>query len=434
MSCITVPQILMPKAGTNLEKWAVVACDQYTSQPEYWAETEAIVGDAPSTLKMILPEVFLDTDREQEKTDSIRKTMAQYLADGTLTELPRGFVLTQRESGGPAARKGLVVAVDLEAYSYREGDRSLIRPTEKTVVERIPPRLAVRRGADVELPHIMMLIDDPDRTVIEPLFAQPLEPLYDTDLMQNGGHIQGWFVPEGQLTEQVLNAMDKLLNREDFNRKYQLTQNLPLLNCAVGDGNHSLATAKAYWEEVKQGLTAQEQLTHPARYCLCELVNVHDESLLIEPIHRVLFHVQAQQVLAEAQTFFAAHGCNCTVSDRPVPADIHTQVIPWCTESEEKYLVLTNPAWGIALASLQAFLDAYLSDHPEAKLDYIHGEAVTRRLGCQSGNMGFLLPPIEKADLFRGVILDGVLPRKTFSMGHAYEKRYYLEAKRITVD
>lgn len=433
MSCITVPQILLPKAGTDLSKWAVVACDQYTSQPEYWAETEAIVGDAPSTLKLILPEVYLGGAEEQEKTAGIRAAMAQYLADGTLEPLPKGFVLTRRETGGPAPRLGLVVSVDLEDYSYREGDRSLIRPTEKTVVERIPPRLAVRKGAQAELPHIMILIDDPDRTVIEPLFREKLEPVYDTDLMQQGGHIRGWFVPEGKLTRQVIDAVDGLLNREAFNRKYQLEQDYPMLNCAVGDGNHSLATAKAYWEEVKQTLSPEERETHPARFCLCELVNIHDESLLIEPIHRVLFGAEPETVCREAAAFFKAHGCDCTVSAEPVPADVQTQVIPFCAKEREGYLVLRRPAWGIALGSLQAFLDDYLTRHPEAKLDYIHGEAVTRRLGTEPGNLGFLLPPIAKKELFRGVIVDGVLPRKTFSMGHAYEKRYYLEAKRITL-
>lgn len=431
MSCITVPRILMPSEGTDLYKWSVVACDQYTSQPEYWAQTEEIVGEAPSALKLILPEVYLGGASEQEKTDRIRSEMTKYLEDGTLTELPRGFVLTRRDTGSDAARQGLVVAVDLEAYSYREGDRSLIRPTEKTVVERIPPRLAVRKGACVELPHIMILIDDPGRTVIEPLFREELTPLYDTDLMQGGGHIQGWFVPEGKLTCRVIEAVDALLDRKAFREKYQLNRDYPMLNCAVGDGNHSLATAKAYWEEVKQTLTAQEQENHPARFCLCELVNIHDESLLIEPIHRVLFHAQPETVFEEAVSFFAAHGCSCEISDAAVPMDMRTQVIPFCAENWEGCMVIGKPAWGIALGSLQAFLDDYLAKHPEAKLDYIHGEEVTRRLGCEPGNMGFLLPPIAKGELFRGVIMDGVLPRKTFSMGHAYEKRYYLEAKRI---
>lgn len=433
MSCIAVPQILLPKKGTDLQKWAVVACDQYTSQPEYWAQTSENVGAAPSTLKLILPEVYLGAEDEAEKTAAIRSTMERYLTDGTLEALPRGFILVERHTGGETARKGLVVCVDLEAYSYQEGDRSLIRPTEKTVVERIPPRLAVRRGAPVELPHIMILIDDPQRTVIEPLFNEKLKMVYDTDLQQQGGHIRGWFVPEGALTEQVAGCVDALLDRKAFNAKYQLEKDLPMLNCAVGDGNHSLATAKAYWDEVKTGLSAQEQENHPARFCLCELVNIHDESLLIEPIHRVLFQADAQLVLEEAKAFFEAHGCGCEISAQPMAADVHTQVIPYCCEAGEGYLVIHNPAWGIALGSLQAFLDDFLAKHGDARLDYIHGEEVTRRLGCQEGNMGFILPPIEKGDLFRGVIIDGVLPRKTFSMGHAWEKRYYMEAKRITL-
>lgn len=433
MSCVAVPKILMPKKGTDLHKWAVVACDQYTSQPEYWEETDAIVGDAPSTLRLTLPEVYLEDDDVAQRTDTINETMQQYLSDGTLTELPAGFILTERYSGGATPRRGLVAAIDLECYEYTAGSRSLVRPTEKTVVERIPPRLAVRKHASIEIPHIMLLIDDPDRTVIEPMFSHTadLEQVYDTDLMQNGGHINGWFIPEGDMIDSLIAAMEQLNDREQFNKKYRLTEDLPLLPFAVGDGNHSMATAKAYWEEVKKDLTPEEQETHPARYALCEIVNIHDESLIIEPIHRIMFHVNPEELLESAKAFYAANGCTCVISDSAAAENPDNHTVKFCYGDQTGTLTVVNPKWGIPLGTLQAFLDAYLEQHAEAKIDYIHGEDVVSSLGTAEGNMGFFLPEIEKNDLFRGVIIDGVLPRKTFSMGEAHEKRYYMESKMI---
>lgn len=436
MNCVSVPKILMPNKSVDLHKWSVVACDQYTSQPEYWEETDRIVGDAPSTLRLTLPEVYLEDSDVQQRTAGINATMQQYLSDGTLVELPAGFVLTERFSGGATPRRGLVAAIDLECYEYTAGSRSLVRPTEKTVVERIPPRLKIREHASVEVPHIMLLIDDPERTVIEPLFDQlgELEPLYSTDLMQDGGHINGWFIPQGEKTDALLRRLDALNDRTAFNAKYHLTEDLPLLPFAVGDGNHSMATAKAYWETVKQGLTPEQQKTHPARYALCEIVNIHDESLIIEPIHRVMFHVDAAQLLQDAEAFYSANGCTCHIAedDTAVCCDADKHTVRFCYAGHTGSLTVHNPKWGITLGTLQAFLDAYLQEHPDAKIDYIHGDAVVTELGTQDGNMGFFLPDIQKNDLFRGVILDGVLPRKTFSMGEAHEKRYYMESKRIT--
>lgn len=433
MSCVTVPKILMPKEGTDLHKWAVVACDQYTSQPEYWEETDTIVGDAPSTLRLTLPEVYLEDDDVAQRTNTINETMKQYLSDGTLTELPAGFILTERYSGGNVPRRGLVAAIDLECYEYTAGSRSLVRPTEKTVVERIPPRLAVRKNASIEIPHIMLLIDDPDRTVIEPMFdhTAQLKQVYNTDLMQNGGHINGWFIPEGTMTDSLIAAMEQLKDREQFNKKYRLTEDLPLLPFAVGDGNHSMATAKAYWEEIKKNLTPEEQKNHPARYTLCEIVNIHDESLIIEPIHRVMFHVNANDLLTAAKAFYAENGCTCVISDPEAAGNPENHTVTFCYGDQTGTLTVVNPKWGIPLGTLQAFLDAYLEQHAEAKIDYIHGEDVVSSLGTAEGNMGFFLPEIEKNDLFRGVIIDGVLPRKTFSMGEAHEKRYYMESKMI---
>lgn len=430
--CTHIPEIMLPREGTDLSKWAVIACDQYTSQPEYWAETDRTVGDAPSTLRLTLPEVYLEEADVAERTEKIHCTMRRYIEDGTLRTLPAGVILTERWSGGSCPRRGIVMAVDLEAYEYTPGSASLIRPTEKTVVERIPPRLKVRQGACMELPHIMILIDDPDRSIIEPLFDQTanLDKVYDTDLMQNGGHITGWFIPKGAQTDKIEAGLEALCDHETFNRKYGCTDAQALLPYAVGDGNHSMATAKAYWEEVKAGLSAEEQATHPARFVLVEVVNIHDESLIIEPIHRILFGVNADKMLHSLTAFYEAQGCKAYVADE-APADASAHCFPFCSAEKTGVLVVENPKWSIPVATMQTALDACLEQYPSARIDYIHGADVVDDLAKKPGNLGFILPDIAKNDLFRGVVFDGVLPRKTFSMGEAHEKRYYMEAKAI---
>lgn len=430
--CTRIPEIMFPREGVDLSKWAVIACDQYTSQPDYWAETDKTVGDAPSTLRLTLPEVYLEDADVAARTEKIHQTMQQYVQDGTLRTLPAGVVLTERWSGGSCPRRGIVLSVDLEAYEYTPGSASLIRPTEKTVVERIPPRLKVRQGACLELPHIMILIDDPDRQIIEPLFEQAAsyDKLYDTDLMQNGGHITGWFLPNGPETEAIEAKLEALCDRETFNKKYGCTDAQALLPYAVGDGNHSMATAKAYWEEVKKGLTAEEQENHPARFALVEVVNIHDESLIIEPIHRALFGVDADELLGALTDFYNGEGCKAYVADE-APKSENAHFFPFCSANKSGVFVVENPKWAIPVATIQTGLDAYLETHTSAKIDYIHGTDVVVSLAEKPGNLGFILPDIAKNDLFRGVVFDGVLPRKTFSMGEAHEKRYYMEAKTI---
>ena len=436
MNCLHVPKIMMPKEGTDLYKWSVIACDQYTSQPEYWQETEKIVGDAPSTLKLTLPEVYLEGEDEKQRVENIHKTMKRYVEEGTLQEMPAGFMLVERSYGKALSRCGLVVEIDLETYEYKKGAHSLTRPTEMTVEERIPPRLRVRQTATVELPHIMLLIDDPERTVIEPLMAKKdsFQKVYDTDLMQKGGHITGWFIPEGEETSRIMKLIENLADPDAFKEKYHLQEEYPLLNFAVGDGNHSMATAKAAWENIKKDLPETEWENHPARYCLCEIVNVQDESLEIEPIHRVMFGVDKEELFTEAKSYYEAKGCSfCVeedVSEKPF-ADNDTHCFAFCSKDGVGMIKVNHPAWGIAVATLQNFLDEFLSSHPDCKIDYIHGEDVVDSLGKKEGNIGFLLPDIHKEDLFKGVIVDGVLPRKTFSMGEANEKRYYMECKRI---
>lgn len=435
MNCAKPANILFPKKGTDLSKWAVVACDQYTSEPSYWAETDKIVGAAPSTLRLTLPEVYLETDGVEERIEHIHDTMNAYIENGILEELPAGMMLLSRDTGQICPRRGLVMAFDLEAYDYRPDSHLPIRPTEKTVEERIPPRLQVRVGASIELPHIMLLIDDPDHTVIEPLFEKTadLEQKYDIELMQSGGHLTGWFIPEGELTEQVLQALDALADPDAFRRKYALDKDYPIVQFATGDGNHSMATAKAYWETVKASLTPEQQKNHPARYVLAEVVNIHDESLVIEAIYRVLFHADKDSVLAAAKNFFTSAGAEFLEGEAALPngSTEGMQTFPWYAGKETGCFSVRNSKWALPVASLQAFLDDYLAGHEEVKIDYIHGLDTLKKLSAKPGNMGFFLPDPEKGDLFRGVIMDGVLPRKTFSMGSANEKRFYMEAKRI---
>lgn len=429
---IRLPKLLMPREGIDLSKWAVIACDQYTSQPDYWNNADAIVGDAPSTLRLTLPEVYLEQPDVKERTAKIQDAMLRYQQDGTLTEYEPGMMLVERTTKS-GTRRGVVLSFDLEAYDYQAGSQSLIRPTEKTVVERIPPRLAVREGASLELPHIMLLIDDPDRKVIEPLFADKdaFRKAYDTDLMLDGGHLSGWFVPEGKETAALIERLNGLADSETFNKKYGLTGEHAVLPYAVGDGNHSMATAKANWERIKQNLSEEERQDHPARFVLAEVVNIHDDSLEIEGIHRVLFHIHPREVFQAADDFFRLHGGMAYCGDPKSAPSTNVQSFPCMFHGEQVTLCIVDSPWALPVATLQNFLDDFLEKNPKSHIDYIHGADVVRELSQDARNMGFLLPDPAKEDLFRGVILDGVLPRKTFSMGEAQEKRYYMEARKI---
>lgn len=429
---IRLPKLLMPREGIDLSKWAVIACDQYTSQPDYWNNADAIVGDAPSTLRLTLPEVYLEQPDVKERTAKIQDAMLRYQQDGTLTEYEPGMMLVERTTKS-GTRRGVVLSFDLEAYDYQAGSQSLIRPTEKTVVERIPPRLAVREGASLELPHIMLLIDDPDRKVIEPLFADKdaFRRAYDTDLMLDGGHLSGWFVPEGKETAALIERLNVLADPETFNKKYGLTGEHAVLPYAVGDGNHSMATAKANWERIKQDLSEEERQDHPARFVLAEVVNIHDDSLEIEGIHRVLFHIHPREVFQAADDFFRLHGGMAYCGDPKSAPSTNVQSFPCMFHGEQVTLCIVDSPWALPVATLQNFLDDFLEKNPKSHIDYIHGADVVRELSQDARNMGFLLPDPAKEDLFRGVILDGVLPRKTFSMGEAQEKRYYMEARKI---
>lgn len=407
-------QILLPAPGVRPENWACIACDQYTSEPAYWEKAFAAAGSSPSALRLILPECYLKDS--EKRIPGIHQTMSEYLEQGLMAPaVDPGFILCERTIAS-GARLGLVCAVDLEQYSFEKGSLPLVRPTEQTIASRLPPRLVIRRGAPVELTHIMILIDDPDRTVLEPLQAKKasLRKLYDFDLMMNGGHLAGWALDTPELLEQVDRSLNMLM---DTKGKH------PLL-LAVGDGNHSLATAKAYWNEIRESLTAEEQENHPARFALCEIVNIHDDALLFEPIHRIVTGTDRKALMADWRKYAAERGMPLQAA-----GDGHRFTV--VSADGEETAVVASPEGAIPCETIQKYLDDFLVRHPEAEIDYIHGEESLRALAQNPDTVGFLLPEIDKHSFFSDVERLGVLPRKTFSMGEADEKRFYMEAKKI---
>lgn len=411
--------ILLPK-DADMTKWAVVACDQFTSQPEYWQAVEETVGGAPSTLRMILPEARLNDPEVDGHIAAINAAMKQYLDGGVFQTLPGSLIYIERTQSDGRVRHGLIGMVDLDQYDFTPGSGALIRATEGTVLSRIPPRVRVRQDAPVELPHVMLLIDDPGRTVIEPLTAGSgdMEKLYDFDLQQGGGHLTGWKLTEAQ-TDAVADALEGLCGAAEMEKKYGMRDAAPLL-FAVGDGNHSLATAKQCYENLKKVTPESEWASLPARYALVEVVNNHDDALQFEPIHRVVFGVEPEKVLEAFKAFYpgAYEG----------QGEGHT--IAYTCAGRTGFLTVPDPKVQLAVGTLQAFIDAYIKENG-GEVDYIHGDDVTDELGAKPGNIGFKLPAMGKEQLFKTVMADGVLPRKTFSMGHAQDKRYYVEARRI---
>lgn len=406
-------KVLLPEKA-DLTKWSVVACDQYTSQSDYWHEVEALVGETPSTLHMIVPELYLEEPDVDRRIAAVNAAMDRYLADGLFRTVDR-FIYVRRTLRDGKVRRGLMGAVDLEQYDFTKGSQSLIRATEGTVLERIPPRVRVREHASLECPHIMLLIDDPQQTVIEPLEtrAAALEPLYRFDLMQNSGSLEGLLCDEEE-SGRIAAALDALAAPAAFQTRYGLSGKAPLL-FAVGDGNHSLATAKTCYENLKKTLSPEEARVHPARYALVEVVNLHDDSLEFEPIHRVVFGVDEEKLMAALRERCGADG----------------QRVVACKGRERTELYFSQVSSNLPVGTLQQFLDAYVAENG-GRIDYIHGEEVVEELSAQSGNVGFLLEVMPKEELFKTVVLDGALPRKTFSMGHAWDKRFYMECRKIT--
>lgn len=428
---VAVPTVLLPKASIDPATWAVIACDQFTSEPEYWEQVEANVGAAPSTFRMILPELYLTAPDVEQRIAACQAAMKEYLA-GDVFEPHDAFVYVEREVGS-GVQKGLIVALDLETYDYNKGSQTLVRATEGTVLDRLPPRMKVRRGADLESPHILVLYDDPQGEVLagvrENLADLPVA--YDFDTMLGSGHLTGRLIEDAALQQRIIAALGSLVSPEAYRAKYDLDNTTPLL-FAMGDGNHSLATAKAIWTELKD---AGAPADHPARYALVELVNLHDDSLIFEPIHRVIF--ECGDLPAALQAHFADASYTQVDGIAALDAEVRRHVAPkqrfgMVTPDDYTLVELNHPSHELSVGSLQEFLDGYLKAHEGAEIDYVHGEEPVDRLARAEGNCGFILPAIGKGTFFKSIAVDGSFPRKTFSMGHAKDKRFYMEARRIS--
>ena len=415
--------ILLPrfsKDSEKMKKWSVVACDQYTSEPEYWQAVNECVKDSESTLRITVPEIYLNDADIEDRIKSTNAVMAEYMQKDIFAEYKNTYIYVERTLKNGVKRLGIVGAVDLEDYDYSKGSQTKIRATEGTVISRIPPRLKVRKDAPVELPHIMMLIDDRDCDIIESNaeIKDTFEKLYDFDMMQNSGHIAGYKMSEEACAklEAKLVALDDI---NAFNKKYGVDKESPLVY-AMGDGNHSLATAKANYENLKKEVGEDTARNSLARYALCELVNLHDKSLEFEAIHRVVFD-------ADGEAFLKALADEYEIS---FDENEDGQKFEFVFEGESKTVIVKNPTEYLTVATVQKLIDAFIEKHG-GEVDYIHGEDVVKKLCENKSNFGIILEAMDKADLYKSVILDGALPRKTFSMGEACDKRFYIECRKI---
>ena len=407
--------ILIPK-NIDMNKWSVVACDQYTSELDYWKAVREYVKDNPSTLNLILPEVYLNEPNEFNRINSINQTMQEYLDSDLFTEYEDSMIYVERTQHDGRVREGLIGVVDLEDYSYEDKANTLIRATEQTVIDRIPPRVKVRENASLELPHIMLLIDDEERHIIEPLKNKVTDKVYDFDLMMKGGHIKGYRL-NSETIKQTLSKLEEMADRDYFEDKYDV-KDTPVMLFAMGDGNHSLATAKTCYENLKKTLPREEYLHHPSRYALVEVVNLHSRALQFESINRVLFDIDTFDFIKELNKFYDINEYE------------NGQKFELLTKDIDEILYISDPKCPDIVGSIQTFIDYYLSKH-NGRVDYVHGIDTTVDLGEQENNLSIILDPMSKDDLFESIILDGSLPRKTFSMGHPYDKRYYLESRKL---
>ena len=417
-TAFTSADILLP-SDAEYEKWAVIACDQFTSEPEYWQETENMTEGAVTALDLILPEIYLGEADVDKRIDKIAANMYGYLDSDVFEEHKNALIYVERIQTDGVLRAGVVGAADLEEYDYSKGSASQIRATEATVTERIPPRIKVREKAPIELPHIMILIDDEKKALIEPLaeHKDDMKKLYDFELMQGGGRLAGWLLTD-TLRDELLEKLAKFSEKEAFEKRYGLADTAPL-TFAMGDGNHSLATAKAYYEKLKAENPDKDMSAHPARYALAEIVNLHSPALDFEAIHRIVGTADIDQMMAKMTEELG-------LSEEPAEQSFVT-----VRGGEKKKLYVHKPTSKLTVGSLQNFLDKYLAENG-GDIDYIHGTEVVEKLAADGKKIGFVLPDMGKEQLFPTVIADGALPRKTFSMGHARDKRYYVEARKIT--
>lgn len=444
---LKIPQILLPKDKANLKKWSVIACDQYTQDKDYWKKVEQEVADYPSTLKITLPEVYLGDSDKQDRINNINKTMKEYLSNNIFSSPVEAMIYIERTTGYGRMRKGLVTAIDLETYDWKPFSTALIRATEATILDRIPPRMEIRRDAPIELPHIMLLVNDSEKSLVEKTgeLAKSKSALYDTDLMMNSGHITGWQVSDKDEIANVENALNQIA-------KKQTQKDDSIFMFAVGDGNHSLATAKAIWDELKtkNGGTKnsdgsisipQGMENHNARFALIEIVNIYDEGLTFEPIHRVLFNVE--NLLEKVAEQFKKINCFVGIEEVSSEKDLANAVensnadFGFVLEENGKvtYKVLKTNIQELAVSKLQPALDEILADckkeNIDCEIDYIHGTEEVFRLGGKNNATTILLPPIAKDTFFATIANSGPLPRKSFSMGEASEKRFYMECRQL---
>ena len=398
---VVAPHILLPRKGTDMSAYAVIACDQFTSQVEYWNDLKDMIGDKLSTFHMIYPEAYLESTNQSEYIQKINQTIDSYLKDNLLVDMGECFVLVERVTAYGVRRLGLVISIDLEEYSYERGVQCSIKASEATIVERIPPRLKIRKDAPIELPHTLLLFDDKEKSNIEQLYAKrkELDLLYDFELNQNGGHIRGYLVKD---TEAVIKKFNDMFKKNNNGLMF-----------IVGDGNHSLATAKAHWENIKKTLSKEEQENHPARFALVEANNVYDDGIIFEPIHRILFNAGDFQKELDA-------------------LDGNGQLAYAYSQKGGKKAIKTTKSAAETYQIIQKLIDKNLKEHPEMKVDFIHDESSVLEIADKNpDSLAIVMPALGKSDIFEFVAKDMVLPRKSFSMGHASEKRYYLEAKKI---
>lgn len=416
MDAIFRPADILLPADVDMRKWSVVACDQFSSQPEYWDGLDSFVGDAPSAMRLILPEAYLERRDQAQEAEKINAVMRRYLDGGVLRTLSDSFVYVERVLAGGTVRRGLVGCIDLEAYDYSRDSLSPVRATEGTVPERLPPRVQVRRSAPLEMPHIMVFLDDKTDGVLGALREkkEALPLLYDFDLNCGGGHLTGRQV-SGEEARAVLTSLDELEREE----RDKCDPAAPVL-FAIGDGNHSLAAAKNCWEEFKAALPPEAAKDHPARFALVELVNIHDEGIAFEPIHRALFGTQAEGFVDAAKRYF---------QERCLPGESGHE-LRLVTAGEEERLFVTGLTIGQTIGAAEEFCQRYVAEHG-GSVDYIHGDDIAVEMGQRSGGAALLLPRMEKCELFPSIVRSGPFPKKSFSIGHAADKRYYLECRRL---
>jgi len=425
---VEIPSILLPQ-GVDMRKWPVIACDQFTQDRDYWEKVKSAVSGAPSTLDLIFPEVFLADTGAEKRIADIHSTMKRYLADGVFGEPRQGFVYIERDTPYLKKRRGLVAAVDLERYDWHPDARPPIRSTEGTVAERLPPRMDIRRGAPLELPHVLLLIDD-EKDELLPTLGGRVEkaaPCYKTELIMDSGNITGWFLDSKDDLSFIAEKFEELYRRSCG--RYDSEQ--PFL-FAVGDGNHSLAAAKGIWEEYKKSRSQGGLPDNPCRYALVEIENIYDPAIQFEPIHRVVFDADFDRTISLLSQLpdFSCRPVNgreelTRLCKHPAAANCFGVI------SRGRYALVETSAPGIATACLQPILDTYAGDKPQL-IDYIHDEDEVFRLsdgGLEQLSSGILLPPVQKSGFFQTVVRTGPLPRKSFSMGHSCEKRFYLECR-----